>query len=72
VFGINMLKNALTTLVNNVQALAATVAEGNVGLRSLLHLDGQAEAPVLPGSTLDTAPDGNGHPVAKRGRRSAD
>jgi len=71
-FGITTLKNALTALAINVQALAATVAEVNVGLLSRLQLDGHAEAPALPGPVLDVAPEGNSHLVAKRGRRSAD
>jgi hypothetical protein len=69
---ITTLWNAISTLAGNVQALAGTVAEVNVGLHSRLQLDGQREAPALPGTVLDNAPDGNGHPVAKRGRRGAD
>jgi len=71
-FGITTLWNAVTSLATNLQALAQTVKEVNQGLRSRLRLDGQAETPAFPGPVLDIAPDGNGHPVAKRGRRSAD
>jgi len=69
--GITTFWNAISTLAGNLLALAQTVNEVNQGLRSRLQLDGQAEAPALPGPVLDTAPDGNGHPVAKRGRRGA-
>jgi len=63
--GISTLWNAVTSLAANLTALAATVAEVNLGVRARLQLDGQAESPALLEGPAEVATSSNGRRKVK-------
>ncbi len=65
-FGLSKIRTAIANLVNNVNTLAATIAEVNSGLRSQCRLDEREQEQPAP--TLSLKTEGEAQPRNGRSR----